>query len=332
MSNASTKIKVVKEIGENPSKGTFIIRPLEPGYATTLGNALRRVLLHSFIEGYAITHVKFITGVMHEFDTIEGVVEDVSQIIMNLKQVRFKQIGEYQGEKIPLQISGQNTFKAGDIARFTSSFEILNPDLAICTMESNVELNINIVLKKGKGYLPSEKNKTKHNALGYIPIDAIFTPIKNVKWEKTTTLVGERTDYEKLILEIETDGSLTAEEALQQAAHNITKHFALLYDEKAITDEVEEEEVPANKEFLRMRQLLNMPISSLTLGPRVYNTLLNKGHKTLADLASLNETKLVAQKGFGKKAIQDIKSVLASKGLTLGMDVQKYKVDPLIDD
>lgn len=331
MPTSKTKIKVIKEIGKNPAQGTFTITPLKPGYATTLGNPLRRVIL-SFIEGYAITHVKFGEEVLHEFDTIDGVMEDVSEIILNLKQVRFKQIGDYQGEKITIQISGQETFQAGDITGFTSVFEILNPDLVICRMDPSVALNLNIILKKGKGYLPAENNKTKHNQLGYIPIDAIFSPIKNVKWEKTTTLVGERTDYEKLIIDIETDGSISAEEALQQAAHDITKHFSLLYNDQSMTDELEEEEMPANKEFLRMRQLLSTSISSLNLGPRVYNTLLNKGHKTLADLASLNETKLVAQKGFGKKAIQDIKSVLGSKGLTLGMDVQKYKVEPLVDE
>lgn len=331
MKARNNKTKVIKEIAENPAKATFTMTPLAPGYGITIGNSLRRIL-HSTIEGFAITHVRFDAEVKHEFDTIEGVVQEVSEIILNFKQVRFKQKGEYQGEKITIQIKGQDKFLAKDIEHFTNSFEILNPNLVICELDPKKELNIDIVLKKSKGYLPAEENKTKHNALGYIPIDAIFTPIKKVKPNVTTILVGQRTDYEKLILEIETDGSIDAEDALQQAAHNLTKHFSLLYDENAITDEVEEEEVPANKEFLRMRQLLNTSISALNLGPRVYNTLLNKGHKNLADLASLNESKLVAQKGFGKKAIQDIKTVLASKGLTLGMDVEKYKVEPLIDD
>lgn len=329
--SSKTKTKVVKEIAENPAKGTFTITPLAPGYGITIGNSLRRILLSS-IEGYAITHVKFGSEVLHEFDTIQGVVEDVSEIILNLKQVRFKEIGDYQGEKITIQIKGKETFKAGDIAKFTSAFEILNPNLVICQMDPKVELTLNIVLKKSKGYLPSEDNKTKHNSLGYIAMDAIFTPIKKVTPQVTSTLVGQRTDYERLILEIETDGSITAEDALQQAAHNLTKHFSLLFDEKAITDEPEEEEAPANKEFLRMSQLLATPISSLNLGPRVYNTLLNKGHKTLADLAELHESKLVAQKGFGKKAIKDIKEVLGSYSLTLGMDVEKYKIKPPTDD
>ncbi|MEM7361509.1 MAG: DNA-directed RNA polymerase subunit alpha [Bacteroidota bacterium] len=326
----TSKTKVIKEI-ENSAKGIFTMTPLAPGYGITIGNSLRRIL-HSSIEGFAITHVRFDNEVQHEFDTIEGVVQEVSEIILNLKQVRFKQKGEYQGEKITIQIKGKDKFLAKDIEQFANSFEILNPDLVICELDPKKELNLDIVLKKSKGYLRAEDNKTKHNALGYIAMDAVFSPIKRVNPKVTTTLVGQRTDYERLTIEIETDGSINAEDALQQAAHNLTKHFSLLYDEKAITEEVEEEEVPANKEFLRMRQLLNTSIGSLDLGPRVYNTLLNKGYKNLADLASLNESKLVAQKGFGKKAIQDIKSVLASKGLTLGMDAEKYKVEPLIDD
>ena len=331
MSSRKPKTKIIKEIDKNPAIGTFTITPLEPGYAPTMGNSLRRVLLSS-IEGYAITHVKFNAEVLHEFDTIKGVVQDVSEIILNLKQVRFRQRDEYQGGKITIEINGQETFKAGDIANFTNAFDILNPDLVICQMDPGVKISLNIVLKKGKGYQPSERNKTKHNELGYIPIDAIFTPIKNVQWEKSTTLVGERTDYEKLTINIITDGSISAENALQQAAHNLTKHFALLYDEDVITDQPEQEEMPANKEFLHMKQQLNTPIESLPLSQRVCNTLLDKGLETLGDVAALQETKLVAQKGFGKKAIQDIKAVLASKNLTLGMNVEKYKIEPLIDD
>ena len=267
----------------------------------------------------------------HEFDTIEGVVQEVSEIILNLKQVRLKQKGEYQGEKVTIQIKGKDKFVAKDIEQFTNAFDILNPDLLICELDPKKELNLDIVLKKSRGYLRAEDNKTKHTELGYISMDAVFSPIKRVNPKVTTTLVGQRTDYERLTLEIETDGSISSEDAMQQAAHNLTKHFSLLYDEKAITDEVQEE-VPANKEFLRMRQLLNTSISSLNLGSRVHNALLNKEYTTLADLASLNQSKLVAQKGFGKTAIKEIRNVLASKGLTLGMDVEKYKVEPLVDD
>ena len=329
--SSKTKTQVIKEIAENPSKGRFTITPLDPGYGITVGNSLRRIIFSS-IDGYAITHVKFPSGVMHEFDTIEGVKEDVSNIILNLKAVRVKKINHYQGEKIVIEVRNQKVLKAGDIAKFTNAFEILNPEHVICEMDPSCEFSITIVLKKGRGYMRSEGHRAEHATLGFISIDASFTPIIRVTPQVQTTLVGQRTDYEKLILDIETDGSLTAEEALQQAAQSLTRYFSLLFDEKALVEEPEEEEAPANKEFLRMRQLLNTPLDALELLPRVHGSLDKKNIKNLADIVELTYSDLMKIRGFGKKSIKQLKELLHAKGLTLGMDVKKYKIETPIEE
>lgn len=322
-----SKTQVIKET-ENLAKGTFTITPLEPGYGITIGNSLRRIL-HSSIKGYAITHIK-IPGILHEYDSIEGILEDVSEIILNLKQVRFKKINDYQDEEINIQIKGNESFNAGDIAKFTSAFEVLNPELTICRIDPSVDLNLTIVLKEGKGYLPAEQNPSENPELGYIPIDAVFAPIKKVAYNVQSVLVGQRTDFEKLVLNIETDGSITAEEALQQSAQTLTRYFSLLFDSKAVIEEQEREEPPSDREFLRMKQLLNTPISDTEIPQRIYKNLTSDSGvtPTLGQIVQLTHKDLMKRRLIGKKSMKDLLQVLESKGLTLGMDVQKYMIKP----
>ena len=307
--------------------GKFEFRPLEPGYGITVGNALRRILLSS-LEGYAITTIK-VEGIEHEFSSITGVIEDMTEIILNLKQIRFKKlIEDINNEKIIVNITGQETFKAGDLNRFLNSFEILNPSLIICHMESDVELQMEITVNKGRGYVPSEENKPLDAEFGIIPIDSIFTPIRNVKYSIENYRVEQKTDYEKLIFEIQTDGSVHPKDALKEAAKILIYHFMLFSDEK-IT--LESDEKLAQEEFdeevLHMRQLLKTKLVDLDLSVRALNCLKAAEVDTLGDLVKFNKNDLLKFRNFGKKSLTELDELLESMSLTFGMDTSKYKLD-----
>ena len=308
--------------------GLFEFKPLEKGYGITIGNALRRILLSS-LEGYAITGIK-IPGVLHEFSAVEGVVQDVSDIILNLKQVRFKKTVDSVDNKtkIVVPLSGKTAFKAGDISNFTGSFEILNPDMIICDIDSSVDLEVELTVEKGRGYLPSEDNKPVEQVFGFIPIDAIFTPIKNVKYSVENTRVEQKTDYEKLILDISTDGSIHPEDALKGAANILIQHFMLFSDQTMTFETAKpEEEDTVDEEVLHMRKLLKTPISELDLSVRAYNCLKAANVKVLGDLASLEVSDMMKFRNFGKKSLAELEQLVAEKGLTFGMDLARYKLD-----
>ncbi len=307
--------------------GKFEFRPLEPGYGLTIGNALRRVLLSS-LEGYAITRIK-IDGVDHEFSTIKGVIEDVQEIILNLKQVRFKrQLEGVDNEVINITISGQNVFKAGDIARFLTSFTILNPELEICHMEPTVKLHITMWINKGKGYVPAEEKRTDDMEIGIIPIDSIFTPIRNVKYSIDNVRVEQKTDYEKLIIEIDTDGSIHPLDALKEAARILIYHFMLFSDEKITFEKEERIDVEEfDEETLRMRQLLKTKLTDLDLSVRALNCLKSADIETLGELVTYNKNDLLKFRNFGKKSLTELEELLSSMGLEFGMDISKYKID-----
>ena len=307
--------------------GTFEFRPLEPGYGITIGNALRRILLSS-LEGYAITSLK-IEGVAHEFSTITGVKEDVAQIILNLKQIRFTQIVEDTDfEKVTINISGQTEFKAGDISNFMTGFEVLNPDLLICKMESSVRLQIELTIDKGRGYLPAEENSNISDELDIIPIDSIFTPIKNVKYTIENYRVEQKTDYEKLVFDMATDGSITPKDALKEAAKILIHHFMLFSDER-ITLETDEkkENIEFDEEVLHMRQLLKTKLVDLDLSVRALNCLKAADVDTLGELVIFNKNDLLKFRNFGKKSLSELDELLEIKNLNFGMDVTKYKLD-----
>jgi DNA-directed RNA polymerase subunit alpha len=307
--------------------GQFEFRPLEPGYGITIGNSLRRILLSS-LEGYAITSLK-ISGVDHEFSTIKGVVEDVIEIVLNLKQVRFKrQIESTEHEKVSVSVSGKDQFTAGDIGKFTSSFQVLNPDLVICHMETNVKLQLELTIDKGRGYLPAEENKPGNGTVGIMPVDAIFTPIRNVKYTVENYRVEQKTDYEKLILDIITDGSVHPKDALKEAAEILIHHFMLFSDEK-IT--LESKPKTPTEEFdetsLHMRQLLKTKLVDMDLSVRALNCLKAADVETLGDLVSFNKNDLLKFRNFGKKSLAELEELVKSKNLTFGMNVAKYKLD-----
>ena len=307
--------------------GKFEFRPLEPGYGITVGNALRRILLSS-LEGYAITTIK-VEGIEHEFSSITGVIEDMTEMILSLKQIRFKKlIEDINNEKIIVTITGQEMFKAGDLNRFLNSFEILNPDLVICHMEPDVELQMEITVNKGRGYVPSEENKPLDAEFGIIPIDSIFTPIRNVKYSIEDYRVEQKTDYEKLIFEIQTDGSIHPKDALKEAAKILIYHFMLFSDEK-IT--LESDEKSAQEEFdeevLHMRQLLKTKLVDLDLSVRALNCLKAAEVDTLGDLVKFNKNDLLKFRNFGKKSLTELDELLESMNLTFGMDTTKYKLD-----
>jgi DNA-directed RNA polymerase subunit alpha len=307
--------------------GKFEFRPLEPGYGITVGNALRRILLSS-LEGYAITSIK-IDGVEHEFSTITGVIEDLTEIILNLKQVRFKkQIDDVTDEKIVVTITGQEEFKAGDLQRFLSGFKVLNPDLVICQMEPDVKLHMEISVNKGRGYVPAEENKPSEAEFGLIAVDSIYTPIKNVRYEIENYRVEQKTDYEKLIVEIDTDGSIHPKEALKEAAKILIYHFMLFSDEKITLDT---DEKFANEEFdeevLHMRQLLKAKLVDLDLSVRALNCLKAAEVETLGDLVKFNKNDLLKFRNFGKKSLTELEELLTNMSLNFGMDTSKYKLD-----
>ena len=308
-------------------RGQFEFRPLEPGYGITVGNALRRILLNS-LEGFAITAIK-IEGVDHEFSTIKGVVEDVTEMVLNLKQVRFKrQIEDSETEEVNITVSGQETFTAGDIGKFTSSFQVLNTDHVICHMEKSVKLNMQITIQKGRGYVPAEENKTETAAVGTIFTDAIFTPIRNVKYTVDNYRVEQKTDYEKLIFEIVTDGSIEPKDALTEGARVLIHHFMLFSDERITleADEIAQTET-YDEESLHMRQLLKTRLIDMDLSVRALNCLKAAEVDTLGDLVSFNKSDLMKFRNFGKKSLTELEELVLVKGLSFGMDLSKYKLD-----
>ncbi len=307
--------------------GKFEFRPLEPGYGITVGNALRRILLSS-LEGFAITTIK-VEGVDHEFSTITGVMEDVTEVILNLKQIRFKRMVEdVDNEKIVVKLSGQEAFKAGDLNNSLSSFEVLNPELVVCRMEPDVKLQIELNINKGRGYVAAEENQPAEAEFGVIAVDSIFTPIKNVKYSIENYRVEQKTDYEKLILEITTDGSIHPKDALKEAAKILIYHF-MLFSEDKIT--IDYEDKMANEEFdeeiLHMRQLLKTKLVDLDLSVRALNCLKAAEVESLGDLVKFNKNDLLKFRNFGKKSLTELDELLETMNLSFGMDVVKYKLD-----
>ena len=307
--------------------GKFEFRPLEPGYGITIGNPLRRILLSS-LEGFAITGIK-IQGVDHEFATIPGVIEDVTEIILNLKQVRLKRkVEDVENEKLTVTVSGQETFTAGDMNQFLKGFEVLNPELVICNMDTSTSLDMELTIQKGRGYVPASENMPVDAEIGVIPIDAIYTPIKNVKYEIENYRVEGKTDYERLVFDIETDGSINPTDALKEAAKILIHHFMLFSDEK-IT--LETEDKYGNEEFdeevLHMRQLLKTKLVDMDLSVRALNCLKSAEVETLGELVQFNKNDLLKFRNFGKKSLTELEALLENNNLEFGMDVAKYKLD-----
>jgi DNA-directed RNA polymerase subunit alpha len=317
--------KVVMEKADD-FHGLFTFKPLEQGYGVTVGNALRRILLSS-LEGYAITGIK-IPGVLHEFSTIDGIVEDVAEMILNLKMVRFKKIADVVDNKVVVSISGKKQFIASDLADFTSSFEILNPELLISNLDESVKFEIELTIEKGRGYVTAEDNKPDDQIFGFIPIDAVFTPIKNVKFSIENTRVEQKTDYEQLILDIETDGSIHPENALKGAAHILIQHFMLFSDQTMILDSHDTGEPEAvDEELLHMRKLLKTGLNDLDLSVRAYNCLKAADVRSLGDLVRLEISDMMKFRNFGKKSLAELEQLVIDKNLTFGMDLSKYKLE-----
>jgi DNA-directed RNA polymerase subunit alpha len=308
-------------------EGQFEFRPLEPGYGITVGNSLRRILLSS-LEGFAIASVK-IEGVDHEFSTLKGVVEDVTEIILNLKQVRFKQqIEGTNSETVIVSVSGQKQLTAGDIGKFTSAFQVLNTDLVICNMEPSVKLNIELNIVKGRGYVPAEENKNPDATFGTVAVDSIFTPIVNVKYSVENFRVEQKTDYEKLIIDIKTDGSIQPKEALKEAAKILIHHFMLFSDERiSIENESKSDSEEFDESSLHMRQLLKTKLVDMDLSVRALNCLKAAEVDTLGELVAFAKSDLLKFRNFGKKSLTELEELVDNKGLTFGMNVAKYKLD-----
>ena len=307
--------------------GKFEFRPLEPGFGITIGNALRRILLSS-LEGYAINTVK-IEGVEHEFATVPGVKEDVTNIILNLKQVRFKQIvEEVETEKVTITVENATEFKAGDISKCLSGFEVLNPELVICHLDSKATMQIELSINKGRGYVPSDENRVFCTEINTIPVDSIYTPIRNVKYAIEQYRVEQKTDYDKLVLEIATDGSIHPKDALKEAAKILIHHFMLFSDEKI---SLEDNAFDANEEFdeevLHMRQLLKTKLTDMNLSVRALNCLKAAEVETLGELVQFNKTDLLKFRNFGKKSLTELDDLLESLNLSFGTDITKYKLD-----
>ncbi|MDC0177110.1 DNA-directed RNA polymerase subunit alpha [Polaribacter sp.] len=307
--------------------GRFEFRPLEPGFGLTVGNALRRVLLSS-LEGFAITSLR-VEGIEHEFSTVPGIVEDVTEIILNLKQVRFKkQIDETDRETVSVSVSGQEQFTAGDLQKFISGFQVLNPELVICNMNKSVKLNAEITIEKGRGFVPAEENKKVAAPIGTIFTDSIYTPIKNVKYAIENFRVEQKTDYEKLVFDIDTDGSINPKDALTEAAKILIHHFMLFSDERITleADEIAQTET-YDEESLHMRQLLKTRLIDMDLSVRALNCLKAAEVDTLGDLVSFNKSDLMKFRNFGKKSLTELEELVIVKGLSFGMDLTKYKLD-----
>jgi DNA-directed RNA polymerase subunit alpha len=312
----------------NDFEAQFEFRPLEPGYGVTIGNALRRVLLSS-LEGYAISGI-FIEGADHEFATIKGVVEDVTEMILNLKQVRFKKVVDHDmtNEKITLSIKGRSEFTAGMIGEVTNSFQIMNPNLLICTMDSTAKLNIELTITKGRGYVPADENKVKDAPFGYIPIDAIYTPIKNVKYGIENTRVEQRTDYEKLLMDVTTDGTIHPEEAVKQASRILIQHLMIITDENITFDNKEEKkEDLVDEQTLQLRKILKTPLEDLDLSVRAFNCLKAAKINSLSELVQYEQEDLMKFRNFGQKSLAEIEQVLHERGLQFGMDLSKLGLD-----
>ena len=303
--------------------GRFVVQPLERGFAVTLGNAFRRVLLSS-LAGTAITALK-IDSVQHEFTAVEGVVEDVSDLILNLKQVRLKQLNK-KATKVTVPLKGPKDFTAGDIQKYTTDFEVLNPEQHIATLNEEAEFELELRIGRGKGYLPSEENKSPDLAVGVITIDAIFTPINNVRYFVESTRVGQKTDYEKLILEIETNGSLTPDDALAQAAKILRDHIQLFINFD-VEPEAEKEISEQDSEVARIRKVLRMPVDELELSVRSHNCLRAANIKTIADLVRRDESDLLKFRNFGRKSLAELSTIIEEFGLAFGMEVNKYLKD-----
>ena len=307
--------------------GQFEFRPLEPGYGLTVGNALRRVLL-SGLEGFALTSLR-IDGINHEFSTIEGVVEDVTEIVLNLKQIRFKQqIESVDNETVKISVSGKEQLLAGDLAAHITSFQVLNPDLVICNMDASVNLSLEVVIEKGRGYVGAEVNKKVDAPIGTIALDSIYTPIKNVKYSIENYRVEQKTDFEKLIMEIETDGSILPKDALTEAAKILIHHFMLFSDERiSLEDEESAETESYDEEALHMRQLLKTKLHDMDLSVRALNCLKAAEVDTLGDLVTYSKSDLMKFRNFGKKSLTELEQLVSEKGLTFGMEVGKYRLD-----
>lgn len=307
--------------------GKFEFRPLEPGFGITIGNALRRILLSS-LEGFAITSIK-IEGVSHEFSTIPGVIEDLTEIILNIKKVRFKQVVDGQDfEKAVITISKQEQFKAGDMEKFLTNFKILNPSQVICNMEPSVKIQMEITINKGRGYVPADENKVADSEIGVIAVDSIYTPIKNVKYSTENYRVEQKTDYEKLVMEVQTDGSIHPKDALKEAAKILIHHFMLFSDEKITLDAGEKfENEEFDEEVLHMRQLLKTKLVDLDLSVRALNCLKAADVETLAELVVFNKNDLLKFRNFGKKSLTELDDLLDRLELSFGMDISKYKLD-----
>ena len=307
--------------------GEFEFRPLEPRYGITIGNSLRRILLSS-LEGFAISSIK-IQGADHEFTTLKGIVEDVTEIVLNLKQVRFKrQIEGTDSETVIVSISNQQQLTAGDLGKFTSAFQVLNPDLVICNMESSVKFEMELTIVKGRGYVPAEENKSANAPFGTICIDSIFTPIVNVQYSIENYRVEQKTDYEKLVFNIKTDGSIHPKDALKEAAKILIHHFMLFSDERITLDsEIKAESEEFDETSLHMRQLLKTKLVDMDLSVRALNCLKAADVETLGDLVSYAKSDLLKFRNFGKKSLTELEDLVDSKGLTFGMNVAKYKLD-----
>ena len=311
----------------NEQYGKFDFRPLEPGFGVTIGNALRRILLSS-LEGYAINTVR-ISGVEHEFSSVPGVKEDVTNIILNLKQVRFKQVvEEFENEKVSITVENSTEFKAGDIGKYLTGFEVLNPDLVICHLDSKASVQIDLTINKGRGYVPAEENRQFCTDVNVLPIDSIYTPIRNVKYSVEPTRVEQKTDYDDLIIEVSTDGSIHPKEALKEAAKILIYHFMLFSDEKITLENPDQD---GNQEFdeevLHMRQLLKTKLVDLNLSVRALNCLKAADVETLGDLVQYNKTDLLKFRNFGKKSLSELDDLLESLNLSFGTDISKYKLD-----
>ena len=313
---------------ESPKYGKFEFRPLEPGFGITVGNALRRILLSS-LDGFAINTIR-IEGVEHEFATVPGVREDVTNIILNLKQVRFKRVvKDFEEEKVSITVENSSEFKAGDIGNYLTGFEVLNPDLVICHLDSKVSMKIELTINKGRGYVPADENRQFCTEVNQLPIDSIYTPIRNVKYEVENFRVEQKTDYEKLIIEITTDGSIQPKDALKEAAKILIQHFMLFSDDKIILDNAAI--VGNNEDFdedvLHMRQLLKKKLSDMNLSVRALNCLKAANVETLGDLVTYNKSELLKFRNFGKKSLNELDDLLKSLNLSFGTDISKYKLD-----
>ena len=312
----------------NDFEAQFEFRPLEPGYGVTIGNALRRVLLSS-LEGFAIVGIR-IEGAEHEFATLKGVTEDLTDIILNLKQVRFKKVvdTEVTNEKIVLHIKGKSEFTAGMIQDGTQSFQIMNPELLICTMDPSAKLEIELTIGKGRGYVPAEENKQKDAPLGFIPIDSIYTPIKNVKYSVENTRVEQRTDFEKLIMDVATDGTIHPEEAVKQASRILIQHLMIITDENITFDNKEEKkEDLVDEQTLQLRKVLKTPLEDLDLSVRAFNCLKAAKINSLSELVQYEQEDLMKFRNFGQKSLAEIEQVLHERGLSFGMDLAKLGID-----